>query len=74
MKRRERRRCPHIHVRGIHGDEINHTPGGRRLECLDCGQLLDGPVLIAMIRAGEAELVDAKCAAATNALKGEQEK
>ena len=73
MKRRQRRYCPHIHVRGIYGDEINHTPGFRRLECLDCGRLLDGPVLIATVRAGEAELVDAKRADLTNALKGEDD-
>ena len=42
--------CPHVHVRGIYGDEINHTPGHRRLVCQDCGQLLDGPVSIATDR------------------------
>jgi hypothetical protein len=42
--------CPHTHVRGIYGDEINHTPGYRRNECLDCGRLLDGPVSIAVER------------------------
>jgi len=30
-------------IRGIYGDEINRTPGYRRLQCMDCGQLLDGP-------------------------------
>lgn len=60
MRWRDKRHCAHIHVRGIWGDEINHTPGGRRLECLDCGRLLDGPVLVAMLRSGEAGLVDAK--------------
>lgn len=38
--------CPHVHVRGIYGDEINHTSGYRRLQCLNCGRLLDGPVSI----------------------------
>lgn len=51
-----RRHCPHSNLRGIYGDEINVTPGGRRLECTDCGQLLDGPVLLALIRNGEDEL------------------
>lgn len=37
-------RCPHVAIRGIFGDEINHTPGFRRLQCLDCGRHLDGPV------------------------------
>lgn len=37
-------RCPHVRIRGIFGDEINHTPGYRRLVCMDCGRLLDGPV------------------------------
>lgn len=41
---RPRRHCPHDRVRGIYGDEINHTPGFRRNQCLDCGQFLDGPV------------------------------
>lgn len=35
-------RCPHMAIRAIHGDEINHL-GGYRLACLDCGRLLDGP-------------------------------
>lgn len=41
-----RRHCPHSRVRGIFGDEINHTAGYRRNKCVDCGRLLDGPVLI----------------------------
>lgn len=41
------RHCPHVNIRGIYGDEINHTPKNRRLECADCGQLLDGPVSLA---------------------------
>ena len=46
----ERRHCPHSRLRGIYGDEINHTPGFRRLECLDCGRLLNGPVILAESR------------------------
>lgn len=42
-----RRHCPHMDIRGIYGDEINHTPGCRRLQCMDCGRLLDGPASIA---------------------------
>ena len=52
MKWRERRVCPHSDLRGIYGDEINHR-GGYRLECRDCGRLLDGPVMLAKIRADE---------------------
>ena len=40
-------RCPHLHLRGVYGDEINHTPGYRRIRCTDCGQALDGHVRIA---------------------------
>lgn len=57
MNRRERRHCPHTNLRGIHGDEINYMPGGRRLECLSCGRVLDGPVILAVVRAGESELL-----------------
>lgn len=46
----KRRHCPHVRLRGIYGDEINHTPGYRRNECLDCGRLLDGPVSISVSR------------------------
>lgn len=46
MKRWKRLHCPHSNVRGIYGDEINHTPGFRRNECLDCERLLDGPVIM----------------------------
>lgn len=46
----KRRHCPHVHVRGIYGDEINHTPGYRRNQCLTCGRLLDGPVQISIER------------------------
>lgn len=46
-KRRSWRRCPHEYIRGIYGDEINQTPRGARLECIECGRLLDGPVNIA---------------------------
>lgn len=44
---RQQLHCAHVTVRGIYGDEINHTPGGRRIQCMDCGALLDGPVSIA---------------------------
>lgn len=47
MFERKWRRCPHVRIRGIHGDEINYTPKFRRLECLDCGRHLDGPVSLA---------------------------
>lgn len=56
MRWRERRHCAHSRLRGIYGDEINHTPGYRRLQCRDCGRLLDGPVMLALVRAGEEEL------------------
>ena len=39
-------RCPHVHISGIYGDEINHC-GGYRLSCDDCGRLLDGAVSLA---------------------------
>lgn len=42
---RKRRHCPHVHVRGVYGDEIIHTPGYRRIQCLNCGRLLDGPAI-----------------------------
>lgn len=45
--------CPHVHIRGIYGDEIIAV-GWYRLECLDCGQLLDGPVSLSRVdRTGE---------------------
>jgi hypothetical protein len=47
------RRCPHSNLRGIYGDEINYTPKGSRLHCLDCGRFLDGPVKLANLREGE---------------------
>lgn len=46
---RIKNRCPHVNVRGIYGDEVNHR-GGYRLQCRDCGRLLDGPVSIAVER------------------------
>ena len=46
-KRRSWRRCPHVKIRGIYGDEINFTPGYRRLQCVKCGRLLNGPVSLA---------------------------
>lgn len=49
----KRRHCPHSFVRGIYGDEITRTPGWRRVECRDCGRLLDGPVRIAVLRRDE---------------------
>lgn len=39
-------RCPHVRIRGIYGDEIRFS-GWKRLQCLDCGRLLDGPVSLA---------------------------
>jgi hypothetical protein len=42
--RRAWRHCPHHNVRGIYGDEANHTPGYRRAQCMDCGNYLDGQV------------------------------
>lgn len=56
MRRRDRNRCPHSNLRGIYGDEINRTPRFSRLQCRDCGRLLDGPVMLAVVRAGEEEL------------------
>lgn len=47
---RKRLHCPHNQLRGIYGDRINHTPGFRRNECMDCGSLLDGPVSISESR------------------------
>ena len=45
MKRAKRRRCPHARIRAIYGDEIVFaTPGQRRLQCIDCGRHLAGPV------------------------------
>jgi hypothetical protein len=40
------KKCPHVDVKGIYGDEVNRA-GGKRLWCADCGQLLEGPVSIA---------------------------
>lgn len=37
------RRCPHDHIRCVHGDEINHADGKRRA-CMDCGAYLKGPL------------------------------
>jgi hypothetical protein len=47
--RLDRIHCPHIHVRGIYGDEINFL-GGFRNRCIDCGTLLSGPVSISKER------------------------
>lgn len=47
----QRRRCPHVDVRAIYGDEIIFgTPKWNRLQCRDCGRFLDGPVSIAVDR------------------------
>jgi len=47
-------RCPHSNLRGIYGDEVIFaTPNWNRLQCLDCGQFLDGPVKLAELRKGE---------------------
>lgn len=37
------RRCQHLNVRCVHGDEINARWGKRRA-CLDCGRSLPGPL------------------------------
>ena len=58
MRWRDRRHCPHVHLRAIYGDEIVQA-GYRRNHCLDCGRLLDGPVLVAVTRAQEAAVIDA---------------
>lgn len=52
---RKRAACPHSNLRGIHGDEII-AAGFKRLHCLDCGRLLDGPVMLAVLRRQESEL------------------
>lgn len=44
---RKWRRCPHVHLNGIYGDEINFV-GGWRLQCGDCGRYLDGPVSLSL--------------------------
>lgn len=44
--RRARRRCPHVRLRGLYGDHILWS-GGWRLDCMDCGRFLDGPVTLA---------------------------
>lgn len=41
--------CPHMIIRGIYGDEINHRCG-YRLQCMRCGTLLDGPVSYATVK------------------------
>ena len=57
MRRRDRKRCPHSNLRGIYGDEVIFaTPRFSRLQCNDCGRFLDGPVMLAVLRAGESEL------------------
>lgn len=65
MRWRDRKHCPHIHVRGIYGDEIPRS-GYRRNHCLDCGRMLDGPVLVSVIRKNEATVIDANRAAHSN--------
>lgn len=41
----QRRRCAHMRLRGIYGDEIIFgTPNFNRLQCIRCGKFLDGPV------------------------------
>lgn len=49
---RRRRHCPHSALEPIHGDEVTAV-GGYRLRCQDCHALLDGPVALAELRAGE---------------------
>jgi hypothetical protein len=48
-----RHRCPHTSLRGIYGDEINHTPHFSRLQCHNCYRFLDGPVWLAESRREE---------------------
>lgn len=55
MTWRQCRACPHSRLRGIYGDEII-AAGFKRLHCLDCGRLLDGPVRLAVMRHAELEL------------------
>lgn len=50
-KRRDRKRCPHSHLRPIYGDEI--LAAKARLCCLDCNSLLDGSVFLAELRESE---------------------
>jgi hypothetical protein len=52
MTWRQRCACPHSRLRGIYGDEII-AAGFKRLRCLDCGRLLDGPVRLAESRRRE---------------------
>lgn len=56
---RKRSRCPHSKLRPIHGDEIIFgTPDWNRIQCLDCGRFLDGPVVIAYLRKDEPEQIE----------------
>lgn len=50
-ERSRRRHCPHLSPRGIYGDEVNRTKF--RLQCMDCGSYLDGPVVLAKLRRNE---------------------
>jgi len=40
-------RCPHANIRGVYGDEIIFAANWRRLQCIDCGRYLDGPLSLA---------------------------
>jgi hypothetical protein len=48
-------RCPHVNIRGIYGDEII-ARGWYRLECMDCGRLLDGPISLATRSGGGSDV------------------
>lgn len=48
--------CPHSNLYGIYGDEII-AAGYKRLLCLDCNRFIDGPVMLAVLRRGELELM-----------------
>lgn len=45
---RKWRHCPHVNIRGIYGDEII-AKLWYRLECVDCGNLLEGPVSLSTV-------------------------
>jgi hypothetical protein len=53
LTKRSARNCPHSNLRGIYGDEVNHTGGFYRLQCMDCWRFLDGPVVLAEMRKNE---------------------
>ena len=50
---RKWRHCPHRNVIGVYGDGVYLMPKNRRLICEDCGNSLDGPVVLANARNAE---------------------